>query len=611
MTVKLWRILVLLMLSTAILSACVPATMSDSTASTGSSIRYVWVQIYNQSMPMWRGAADWVPILVFFTVIIAGGAIALFFTLKGEGGVVAFLGIFGLAFVLALYFSYSSWKSIVTRAPIEVTQASDSGSQNGISTKKAEVAMRYAELLNYQFTGLLPNATTDFGQDSLVVKVCNDGYDTPSNCAPYERVYPVDPYQVCVARDDKGNCTSEVTEYHYQHDPYVTILVRYAGVSNLPDKYSTPETGLTQDPGNPDHPLMFFSGWMIPTDYENRWYSSNRFFENLFSSHPTFDPTDYTPPVDWLWYHQVQNAQSNMGVTSWHQYSNPLLATANAGFIGDPAVIANLQSANMLLNPRDLNSPAGGNHPTYFDFVYPLGSIGSWNVDWAGFSADAQKVNFYYGNALHISNSFAFVSEDELAATGVSLDTLVYSIKADLYNENKWQKVFSDKTLFTIMQQNTILTTCVVSNGPEGLYIKSDGCRVMSGLPIGNETLKEAFASGIPDELANIPFTPEGFFGNPVIITAADGKLAMSGTNGHPMYLWERFGAKKPSMDENFAYLVDRVQLTQDEINQVITAAVDQQKSVTRGLYLWPGIILVVEILMILVVGFAGISSSQ
>ncbi|GEM_PF-6874511 len=533
-------------------------------------------------MALWRGAADWAPFLVFLAILVTGLIIAAFFAANSGAG--AFMGISAVFFVIATFSSISTYQSITERAPGEVTKAADSASQGGLAAKKAEVSMRYAELLNYTFTEMLPLQGVDLTKNSMLVKVCTGNRDADSTCPEFEHVYDVDPYQVCVGWDDDDDtCNDWETRWHHQHDPDVKALLRYAGQSNLPDIYATPETNLVPDAGNANHPLMFFSGWMLPPNYQDLWYSNFR---------TKFNMVDYTAPVDWMYY---VNLQTTRGSTSWHQYSNPLLATANAGFIGDPAIIAKLQAAHMLLEPRDLYSPAKGNTPTYFDFVYPLGKFGAENVDWAGFTTDAQNVNMYYGNVLHISNSFAFVSEEELNATGVSLDDLVYNMRADLYN-GKWKKVFGDKTLYTIMQQNTILTTCVVSNGPDGRYIKPAGCRVMSGLPIGNETLKEAMASGIPDELQKIPFTPEGFFGKPALIIAADGKLSLTGTQGTPMGLWERYGAKKPSMEDNFNYLIDRVVLSQDEINQVISAAVSQQAAITGGFTFWPTLILVIEL---------------
>jgi hypothetical protein len=542
-------------------------------------------------MGYWRNAATLAPVLWFIAIFLGGIIVGMFFTSEGGCKAIVVAGV--IAAIIGVFVGSISYRNIVKRAPVEVALAADNASKKGIEAKKAEVAMRYAELLNYQFTEMLPNNFTDYSTDSGIVKICVSELDARSNCWPYEHEVFAYTTTTCVSRDDDGNCTSESETDHYYHDPDVVYLVRYAGRSNLPDKYATSLTNLVLDPTMADKPLMFFSDWMLPQDYANHWAA------NFIFGVPKYDLSNYTPPVDWLMYaNQLQNGLVG-GVTSWHQYSNPLLATANADFVGDPATIAKLQEANMLLTPRDLYSPSKGSAPTYFDFIYPLGKIAQANIDWKSFSAKAQTVNMYYGNALHISNSFAFVYESELDSLGISLDTLMYSIKADLYNESKWFHVFGDQTLYTIMQQNTILVVCTVSDETEGLFIKPNGCRVMSGLPIGNETLKTAFESGLPNELKDIRLTPESFFGDPQIVQNSEtGALAITGTQGHPMGLWEVYGAKKPSMDENFGYLVDRVVLTSDQIYEVVQTAVTAQKAVTKPLYAIPWWIIVAEIVL-------------
>ena len=581
-----------LLLVMVLLTACTPATMSNITDTVGTSLRHVRVETYNQSMEMWRTAAFWVPPLLFVGIMIAGIAIAFFFSVEGDGK--AFVSTLLVALVIAGFASRASWKNIVGRAVVEVPKAADDNAINGLKFKKQEVSYRYLESVNYLFTDMLPNESTNFAEDSDIVKQCHGNLDGRTNCWPYEHVYYSHTTKTCVSRDDDGNCTSEVSTDHYQHDPDVRYLVRYGAVANLPDKYSTPETNLIIRGSNPDKPVMIFSDWMLPPNFDQVWFSGRASRE-----HGNYTPADVTPPSEWTFYKDLQTR----GASSDHRYSNPLLATANESFVGDPALISRLEAAGMLLTPRTLYSPTGGNVRTYFDFVYPLGScIRNLPVDWAGFTARAGTVNTYYGNALHISNSFAFVCEDDLNAQGVTLDGLVYSIKADLYNENKWQRQLGGETLYTIMQQNTILVVCSVSSAE--MKISSTGCRVMSGLPIGNEALKQAFLSGIPQELQNISFTPEGFFGNPEVVKSGDGSLSIIGTEGHPMYLWQVYGAKKPSMDENFGYLVDRIVLTPEQIQEVIDEGVAKQRDVVSHLYTLPWVILGVEFFLFLLFAF-------
>jgi hypothetical protein len=524
--------------------------------------------------------------------MIAGVIAAFFFSTEGGGK--AFVSTVVVAIVIAGFASRASYNNIISRAVVEVPKAADENSINGLKFKKQEVSYRYLELVNYLFPEMLPNESTNYGVDSEVVKVCHGNLDGRTNCYPYEHVYYSHSTYSCDQWDEDNNCTHEREDRHYQHDPDVLFLVRYGAVANLPDKYSTPETNLIVRGSNPDQPIMIFSDWMLPPNYDQVWFSNRASRE-----HGNYTPADVTPPSEWSFYKDLQTR----GASSDHRYSNPLLATANESFVGDPALIAQLESAGMLLAPRTLFSPTGGNVHTYFDFVYPLGScIKNLPVDWAGFTTRASTVNTYYGNTLHISNSFAFVCEEDLAAQGVTLDGLVYSIKADLYNEGKWQRQLGGETLYTIMQQNTILVVCAVS--PAEMKIQPSGCRVMSGLPIGNEALKQAFLSGLPQELRNIPFTPEGFFGNPEIVKSGDGSLAIIGTEGSPMYLWQTYGAKKPSMDENFGYLVDRIVLTPEQIQEVIDEGVAKQRDVVNDLYILPWVILGIEFLVFLMFAF-------
>lgn len=577
-----------------ILAACTPVTMAGITDTIGTSLRHVRVETYNQSMELWRTAATWVPFLLFIGILAAGIGVAFF--LSADGGEKAFISAVIVFLVIASFSARASWKNITTRAPVEVAQAADDNAINGLKFKKQEVSFKYLELVNYLFPAMLPNDTTDYSKDSEVVEHCSGNLDGPTNCHPYEHVYFSHYTEYCSSYDDDNNCENWVKVSHYQHDPDVQFLIRYGAEANLPDKYSTPETNLLVRGSNPDKPIMIFSDWMLPPNYEQIWYS-----DRASREHGNYTPADFTPPGEWAFYKDLKTR----GSSSDHRYSNPLLATANESFVGDPTLLANLEAAGMLLQPRNLYSPTGGNVQTYFDFVYPLGScIKNRPVDWAGFTNAAGTVNTYYGNLLHISNSFAFVCDSDLDNQGVTLDGLVYSIKADLYNENKWQRQLGAETLYTIMQQNTILTVCSVSDGDAGMYIAPTSCRVMSGLPIGNESLKQAFLSGIPAELQNIPFTPEGFFGNPEVITTGGGTLGIIGTEGHPMYLWQIYGAKKPSMDENFGYLVDRIVLTPEQIQEVITEGVAKQHDVVSRFYILPWVIIGIEIFILLLLAF-------
>lgn len=572
-----------------LLNACTPATMSNINDTVGTSLRYVRVETYNQSMEMWRIAADWVPFLLFLGIMFAGIGAAFFFSM--EGGSKALISSILVALVIATFASRASHTNIVDRALVEVPEAADDNSINGLKFKKQEVSYRYLELVNYLLIEMYPNENTDYSRDSEFVKICKGNLDGVTNCYPYEHVYYSHSTYTCVSRDDDGNCTQEREDKHYQHDPDVKFLIRYGASANLPDKYSTPETNLIVRAINPDQPVMVFSTWMLPPNYDQVWFSGRASWD-----HNPYKPEDVTPPSEWFFYKDLKTR----GSSSDHRYSNPLLATANESFVGDPALIRRLEEAGMLLEPRELYSPTGGNVRTYFDFVYPLGScMNNMPVDWKDFTAKAGIVNTYYGNTLHISNSFAFVCDQDLIDQGITLDGLVYSIKADLYNENKWQRMLGGETLYTIMQQNTVLVVCSVSSD---MKIPPTGCRVMSGLPIGNEALKQAFLSGIPQELQNVSFTPQGFFGNPEIVTSADGSLSLIGTEGSPMYLWTIFGAKKPSMDENFGYLVDRIVLTPEQIQEVIDEGVAKQREVVNRLYTFPLVILGLEFLLVLLV---------
>jgi len=585
------RLIFLFILFVFLLSACAPTTMSNISDTIGTSLRHVRVETYNQSMAMWRDAAFWVPFLLFIGIMIAGLVAAFFFST--DGGETAFISTIVVVLVIASFASWGSYNNIISRAVVEVPKAADDNAINGLKFKKQEVSYRYLELVNYLFPEMLPNEKTDYSKNSEVVTVCGGNLDGRTNCFPYEHVYYSHSTYTCDTWDDDNNCTHKREDRHYQHDPDVRYLIRYGAVANLPDKYSTPETNLVVRGTNPDQPIMIFSGWMLPPNYADLWFS-----DRASRDHENYTPADVTPPSEWSYYKDLKTR----GSSSDHRYSNPLLATANESFVGDPDLVARLEAAGMLLEPRMLFSPTGGNVQTYFDFVYPLGScIKNLPVDWAGFTNRASIINTYYGNTLHISNSFAFVCEEDLITQGVTLDGLVYNIKADLYNENKWQRQLGGETLYTIMQQNTVLLVCAVTS--EEMKISPTNCRVMGGLPIGQEPLKQAFLSGIPQELQNIPFTPEGIFGNPEIVETGN-DLSIIGTEGSPLYLWQTYGAKKPSMDENFGYLVDRIVLSQAQIQEVIDEGVAKQSDVVGGLYTLPWVILGVEFLLFLLAMF-------
>jgi len=578
-TIRLWAVLLLFAI---LVTACVPATFTDTELVAGNTPRHVYTEVHNQSMELWRQAAVWAPFWLFLVIGVTGGIVAFFFLASGNGcGAVPTLLLF---LVIDVFATFSMHSNIVQRGPISVKEAAESAMTAGIDRKKQEVSERYAELLNFTYSGLYPESGYGL-QNSDWVKVCEPRLNWPTNCDPYERTYEVN--KVCTTDDDGDEtCTSDT-----QHDPIFTHLVRYGAQVAYLRNDLLKQTRLVEATGNPDHPLMMYSDWMIPPDYKNHYWGFTLFPR-------TYDEAHYTPPADWRMYQSMAESGEILAVTTWHQYSNPLLATANADFVGDPALLATLESRGMLLTPRDLYSPVGGATPTYFNFVYPLGRIANAGYDWERFQNAARAVNLFYGNTLHIVNSYAFVDEAELAETGMDLDALTYNLKADMYREDKWQRKFGDTVLYTIMQQNTLLTVCVVSGNGVEAYIKPTGCRVVLGLPIGNEFLKEAFVSGTAKEMQNVPFTAEGFFGQPMLRYDDNGDLVLEGTLGSPVGMLETYGAKKPSMGDNFGYLVDRIQLSNDDIAQVVSEAVAVEQAETNGYSHWSKMILLAYLII-------------
>jgi hypothetical protein len=579
---KVFRLLAVLLLLVILLQACVPASFQDTTLVGGNTPRHVYTQVYNQSMELWRQAAIWAPIWMFIAVCVTGAIVAFFFLGSGNGcASIPTLIFFGFLALVAAGIMHSN---IQNRGPTSVKEAAENAMTAGIDTKKQEVSERYAELLNFTYSDLFP--ADNYGiSDSEWVKICHAQLNANTNCWPYEVTYEVN--RTCTTDEDGDeSCTSDT-----QHDPVFKHLVRYGAQVAYLRNDLLKQTRLVEAAGNPDHPYMMYSEWMIPMDYKNHYWGFALF-------RGSYEDSEFTPPSDWRMYKNIANVQGILGATSWHQYSNPLLATANADFMGDPATLDLLESRAMLLQPRDLYSPVGGAIPTYFDFVYPLGSLANLDYDWEGFQEAARAVNLYYGNTLHIVNSYAFVDEAELLQTGVDLDTLTYSLKADMYREQKWQRKFGNSVLYTIMQQNTLLTVCAVSREEERTYIKPTNCRVVVGLPIGNEMLKEAFISGTANEMQNAEFTPQGFFGQPTLRYSDNGDLVLEGTSGSPVGMLETYGARKPSMGDNFGYLVDRIQLGTEEIEQVVSAAVAIEAAETNAFSHWPKMILLAYVVI-------------
>ena len=60
------------------------------------------------------------------------------------------------------------------------------------------------------------------------------------------------------------------------------------------------------------------------------------------------------------------------------------------------------------------------------------------------------------------------------------------------------------------------------------------------------------------------------------------------------MGMWETYAAMKPSMNDNFGYLVDKIQLSKGETQEVINHEVSLQQDTIRGYTLWPQLLLLV-----------------
>jgi len=584
---KYFLIVVFLSLLVIVLSACVPKGMSDTTVTGTSSLKFVYQQIYNQSMESWRSVAVWGPFWIFLAILATGILAGIYFQSQNDGNSLVYIA--GFFFVVAFLAALMTRGSIIKKAPLEAEKAATAGMTEGVDKKKQEISMRYLEYLNAPFAQTLPESGYDPTVGSSYVKVCKPKLNDRTNCYPFERTYEVNVHwDPCPTDDDEDK---ECKDSDTQHDPVFTHLVRYsAQVSMLLDRLATPETRLVAVQGVQDRPIAYFSGWSIPQFYDLHFYSKKY--------HKVAGGWTVAPPVDWVMYRQMEELWQVMEFTTLHQYSNPLLATANSDFMADESDLARLEAANLLLKPRTLYSPVGGDFPGFLDDVHFLGSLQVPKAEEAKFQRFARQPNMYWGNKLHIVNTFAFALESDITAQGLDIDALTFLLKADMYRESKWNQVVNGTTLYTIMQQNTVLTVCAVRETAErGRFIPPANCRVVVGLPIGNELLKEAFTSGLAAEMQDVPFTAEGFFGNPQLSYSHKTdvpELVLTGTQGHPMGMWETYAAMKPSMNDNFGYLVDKIQLSKGETQEVINHEVSLQQDTIRGYTLWPQLLLLV-----------------
>ncbi len=187
-------------------------------------------------------------------------------------------------------------------------------------------------------------------------------------------------------------------------------------------------------------------------------------------------------------------------------------------------------------------------------------------------------------------------------------------------NSGKWDvNGFGlDYPAHRLLPKNAALIVCVTDDALTTVI----ECRFTTAMPKGNEQLTYDFAMPSTVEMQNIPFSPQGFFGE-FSLVLTDGSagyrdvdsISYTGTS-RPMSLLvrdpEQGGIKREKMG-SYAYRQANVPLVQGDIDRIVVKEVGVQaeaaeKALWHAFWFFGWLLIVLVVLAVL--GIAGVANS-
>jgi len=590
------KILVLCFLLILLTTACVSATRQPDSGSIVGEI--VYNRVYNGTIDAWGGAKFLKPLLwgLFWVVLIT----AIFTTLGSfvNSLTMGFLSglIFGVLVGIVAMFVVGS--NVSKALPAKAEDQAIHAVKEGIDQAKYDRANVYLEELHVPVVAIYPP-----GQSKPEVKSCDESIDSSSNCAPYEWTEPCCPHDcncqdVCDSYDSEGDCTSSHekcdTCWRTRHVPYFAELWRYGIFVRMMSKLATPESGLS--PFSEDGiALRYLSDWMVPQDYEDYWRSGKRC---------SLNSSEYTPPADWKRYYGMVSQRQVPLVNVPHKYVNWINAAEAQVYFENTKDIPLYEEAGLLPAMNPIYSRIGTGWKADYDFVQFVGGLTVSQTEYYRWQDVTSTFSTFFANSRQGSIVVVFAPKDKVESLG-SVDAWVRTIKANFQQKDKWDEVVGSETLQRIMPKNLFVLACIVDVNTN--MIPSNGCRIETGMPQGNEGIKDTFATGTDMALQGMFFTPEAFFGTVQVVYvpkegSAFSDVALKRDGNKPADLLLRDdpnGLRRVSM-KGFDYLQADIKLTAGEIDQLVAKEVQVQKGAARHAIWVAGLWLLGLVVMIL-----------
>lgn len=567
---KAFRIVILMgLLLTSVSCGFLPKGETDGE----TMLQIVYARVHDGTISAWTGTAMTAPFLwgVFWFILAGGLAVICAAALAGRNATV--FGCIGAIFAGILFGGIAFWSvgsSFAQKVPEFAEKQGIHAMKEGYDGAKNLKANQFIETVH------VPVVSAD-----IIYEDCQTRINSRSNCK-YQWSHEVNPHDCrcrCVSENKDGSCsrTQCDTCWDTEYVPYFTRQCQYRINVRYRDDLATPETGLTPDPREKNIPYRMLSDrWLVPADYDNFWKGSRR---------TAVDSSDTAIPQDWQRYSAVLKSGKVPLVTAPHRYMNWIFTSDAAMFRQFEGDIELYEKAGLLPTMNWVYSRLGQGWAADYDFVQFVGGITvDRNANYAWQDA-AYAFSSFFGNSHQGSLTIVFAPKSAVEALG-SADKWADTIKANYSKRGKWDITVNGEKLQRLLPKNSFLIACVV----EGDKIPSDGCRIRTGMPNGNEQVINDFAyPGMRPEFKMIPFTPEGFFGKIQATLAPKDKSAFLDvvlkTDGNkPMDLALRDkpdGLWRVSMSD-FQYLKADVQLDKGEIDALVTREIQIQKNLAH-----------------------------